>query len=90
LNYILYGEGIEINRLDDVSRIYHSAVKIPFDDSSKLVFMSDVHRGDGSWADEFSKNQNLYMVALAHYDKERYTYIEIFYRTWSSSRCNKQ
>lgn len=39
--------------------------------------MSDVHRGDGSWADDFLKNQNLYFAALTYYYNENYTYIEI-------------
>ena len=39
--------------------------------------MSDCHRGDGSWADDFSKNQNIYFAALTHYYNENYTYIEI-------------
>lgn len=39
--------------------------------------MSDCHRGDGSWADDFSRNQNIYYAALTYYYKENYTYIEI-------------
>jgi UDP-2,3-diacylglucosamine pyrophosphatase LpxH len=39
--------------------------------------MSDVHRGDGSWADDFSKNENLYFAALTYYYNENYTYIEL-------------
>lgn len=65
-----------MNRLDNLSRIYKYSEQILFDDSSKFVFMSDVHRGDGSWADDFSKNQNLYFAALTQYYKGNYTYIE--------------
>jgi UDP-2,3-diacylglucosamine pyrophosphatase LpxH len=39
--------------------------------------MSDCHRGDGSWADTFSKNQNIYFAALNYYYYDNYTYIEI-------------
>lgn len=39
--------------------------------------MSDCHRGDGSWADNFSKNRNIYFAALSYYYNENYTYIEI-------------
>ncbi|PKM94536.1 MAG: serine/threonine protein phosphatase [Firmicutes bacterium HGW-Firmicutes-1] len=62
------------NRL---SNIFESSDEIPFDDSSKIVLMSDCHRGDGSWADDFSKNQNLYVAALTHYYREKFTYIEL-------------
>jgi UDP-2,3-diacylglucosamine pyrophosphatase LpxH len=64
----------ELNRL---SEVFKSAEEIPFDDSSKIVLISDCHRGDGNWADDFSANQNIYFAALTHYYKENYTYIEL-------------
>ncbi|MDR3539974.1 MAG: metallophosphoesterase family protein [Desulfosporosinus sp.] len=66
-----------MNKLKRISKVFASAEEIPFDDSSKIILMSDVHRGDGSWSDDFSKNQNLYFAALTHYYHENYTYIEI-------------
>lgn len=60
-----------------LSKIFESAKQISFDNSSKIIIMSDCHRGDGSWADTFSKNQNLYFVALKHYYNHNYTYIEL-------------
>jgi len=60
-----------------ISRVFQSSEEIFFDDSSKIIFMSDCHRGDGSWADDFSRNQNLYYAALSHYYKKGYTYIEL-------------
>jgi UDP-2,3-diacylglucosamine pyrophosphatase LpxH len=39
--------------------------------------MSDCHRGNGSWGDNFSNNQNLYFAALYYYYENGYTYIEI-------------
>jgi UDP-2,3-diacylglucosamine pyrophosphatase LpxH len=39
--------------------------------------MSDCHRGDGSWADSFAKNQNLFTAALNVYNRKKYTYIEL-------------
>ncbi|MDQ7092226.1 metallophosphoesterase family protein [Desulfosporosinus sp. PR] len=66
-----------MNYLKRIAKIFASAEEILFDDSSRIILMSDVHRGDGSWADDFSKNQNLYFAALSHYYKEDYTYIEI-------------
>lgn len=66
-----------MNVLKRISKVFESADEILIDDSSRIVLMSDVHRGDGSWADDFSKNQNLYFAALTHYYLENFTYIEI-------------
>ncbi|MCO1602981.1 metallophosphoesterase [Desulfosporosinus nitroreducens] len=66
-----------MNKLKRISKVFDSADEISFDDTSRIVLMSDIHRGDGSWADDFSKNQNLYFAALTHYYNENYTYIEI-------------
>ncbi len=60
-----------------ISKVLKSAEEIPFDDSSKIILMSDVHRGDGTWADDLLKNENIYYAALTHYYHENYTYIEI-------------
>ena len=69
--------GIWMDVLKRISKIFESAEQIPFDDYSRIILMSDCHRGDGSWADDFSQNQNLYFAALTHYYNENYTYIEI-------------
>lgn len=66
-----------MNILKRISRVFKSAEEIPFDDSSKIILMSDVHRGDGSWADNFAGNKNIYNTALTHYYNENFTYIEI-------------
>ncbi len=58
-------------------RAYKSAQEIQFDNTSKIVFLSDVHRGDNSLSDEFAHNQNIYYHALNHYYNEGYTYIEV-------------
>jgi len=50
---------------------------IAFDDRSKIVLMSDCHRGAGTEADDFAKNQKLYYVALNHYYRNGFTYIEL-------------
>lgn len=47
-----------------------------FDEDSKYVFFSDVHRGDGSMSDEFTRNRNIYLHALKHYYENNFTYIE--------------
>lgn len=63
--------------LKRLSQVFESAERLSFDDSSKIILMSDCHRGDGSHADEFLKNENIYLSALNHYYNEGYTYIEI-------------
>ena len=68
---------MEVDILKRLSQVFEGAKQIAFDDSSRIVFMSDCHRGDGSWADDFSKNQNLYFAALTHYYNKNFTYIEI-------------
>ena len=62
---------------EKINRVYNTAKKIPINDSSKIVLISDCHRGDASWSDDFSKNQNIYFYALTHYYNGNYTYIEL-------------
>lgn len=60
-----------------LNEVYKSSPKIPFDNYSKFIIMSDCHRGDGGWADDFSNNQNLFFAALQYYYDRGYTYIEL-------------
>lgn len=60
-----------------ITQAFKYAHEIEFDDTSKLVLMSDCHRGTGSWADSFADNCNLYYAALSNYNKDKFTYIEI-------------
>lgn len=53
------------------------APELPFDDDSKIIFFSDVHRGDNSRIDSFKANKALYLHALRHYFSQGYTYIEV-------------
>jgi UDP-2,3-diacylglucosamine pyrophosphatase LpxH len=66
-----------MNEFKRLSEVFESSEEIFFDDSSKFIFMSDCHRGDGSWADSFRKNRNNYYAALTHYYNNNYTYIEL-------------
>jgi predicted phosphodiesterase len=43
----------------------------------KLVCMSDMHRGDGSGADDFAQNSLIYRSALEHYLESGFTYVEL-------------
>jgi UDP-2,3-diacylglucosamine pyrophosphatase LpxH len=73
-----YAEGViplsvsaRLNKILDVSR------EIPMNDSSKIILMSDCHRGNGGWGDNFSNNQNLFFAALTYYYHKNFTYIEL-------------
>lgn len=62
---------------DRLSKAYKEAKRIGFDNTSKFILFSDIHRGDSSFADDFANNRNIYYHALQHYFKEGYTYIEL-------------
>lgn len=66
-----------MNKLKNIYKVFNSSEEVSFDDSSRIILMSDCHRGDGSWADDFLKNQNIYFAALNHYYDRNFTYIEI-------------
>lgn len=60
---------------------------VPFDDSSRYIFFSDLHRGDGSRADAFAPNRDLFLQVLTGYYNQGYSYIEIgdgdeLWKTW--------
>jgi len=63
--------------LKRISAVYGAADRIIINDDSKIVLMSDCHRGDGSHADTFSKNKNIYYAALTRYYQEDFVYIEL-------------
>lgn len=48
-----------------------------FDENSKYIFFSDIHRGDDSVSDEFTRNQNIYLYALNYYYNLGYVYVEV-------------
>ena len=64
-----------------LTECYVKAVKkrdvINVNDDTKIIFFSDVHRGDNSLSDEFAHNQNVYYHALNHYFNEGYDYVEV-------------
>ncbi len=47
-----------------------------FDRNSKYVFFSDLHRGDDSASDQFTRNQNVMRHALNYYYDSGYVYVE--------------
>lgn len=60
-----------------LTKAYENARVEGFDESSKYVFFSDCHRGDGSLSDEFTKNENTYLSALEYYYESGFTYVEL-------------
>lgn len=60
-----------------LNKIFKTSKRISINDRSKLVIMSDCHRGSGDAHDNFTKNQNIYEAALIHYYKKGFTYIEL-------------
>jgi UDP-2,3-diacylglucosamine pyrophosphatase LpxH len=63
--------------IKQLSAVYDSAKTIFIEDSSKIVIMSDCHRGIGNWGDNFLSNQNLFYAALTYYYQKDFTYIEL-------------
>ena len=60
-----------------INQSLQNAKHINFDNEDKLILMSDCHRGDGSWSDDFANNQHLYFYAMSHYFDAGFTYIEL-------------
>jgi hypothetical protein len=66
-----------MSRTNRLTEVFESSEKIPFDDSSKFILFSDLHRGDNSWADDFAHNQNIFFQVLNYYYDRAFTYIEL-------------
>ncbi len=57
--------------------VFNSADQLDFDDSSRIVLISDCHRGIGNHKDDFFNNQTIYFAALNYYYNHNYTYFEL-------------
>lgn len=62
---------------DKLNAAYKKALQVEIDNNSRLVFISDTHRGDDSLSDEFSRNKQIFYHALSHYYRSGFTYIEV-------------
>lgn len=60
-----------------LDRLFKRSKRIKIDDNSKIVIMSDCHRGSGDNYDNFIKNQNIFNTAMRHYYDKNFTYIEL-------------
>ncbi len=56
---------------------FKKAKPITINCDTKLIFFSDVHKGDNSYADDFTHNMEIYTDAIQQYYEEDYTYIEL-------------
>ena len=60
-----------------LSIAFKNAKHIGIDKKSKLIFFSDCHRGDNSYADDFSQNKQVYLHAIRSYYENGFTYFEL-------------
>lgn len=60
-----------------LNKSFEGALRLPLNNRTKYVLISDCHRGVGNSNDNFLKNQNLYFAALQYYYKMGFTYIEL-------------
>lgn len=66
-----------MNTPQRLSQLLNNSKELIIDDSSKIIIMSDCHRGYGTWGDDFANNENIFSSALSHYYINNYTYIEV-------------
>lgn len=71
-------------------KIYKKSKIMNIDDNSKIIIMSDVHRGNGNNYDNFIKNKNIFIFALQYYYNKGFTYIELGDgdEMWEVKYCN--
>ncbi|QAA30392.1 metallophosphoesterase [Clostridium manihotivorum] len=62
---------------DILTSIMDRSPEVCFDRNSKIAFISDCHRGDGTYKDDLLPNANIYMTALNYYYRNDFIYIEI-------------
>ena len=60
-----------------LDKLFKSSLRIKINDTTKLVIMSDCHRGSADASDNFSKNQKIYEKALEYYYNNGFVYIEL-------------
>lgn len=60
-----------------LTKVFQNAKVLTYDNRSKIVLMSDCHRGSGNWGDNFLSNQHLFFGALTYYYQNGFTYIEL-------------
>jgi UDP-2,3-diacylglucosamine pyrophosphatase LpxH len=66
-----------MTKTERISRVFKNAPVIHINDSSKIVIVSDCHRGTGDYNDNFADNESICFNALMRYFNDGYTYIEL-------------
>jgi len=60
-----------------LEKVYKKAERISIDRNTRIVCMSDCHRGVGNQGDNFLPNQNLFFAALQYYYNRCFQYMEL-------------
>lgn len=60
-----------------LTKLFREADRICFNQTSRIVLMSDCHRGTGTHGDNFLNNSPLTFAALTYYNQRQFTYIEL-------------
>lgn len=60
-----------------LDKAYQLSPHLKFDNHSRLIFISDAHRGVNNRDDMFAPNAGLFLHALTHYYNEEYTFVEV-------------
>jgi predicted phosphodiesterase len=60
-----------------LTKLYYSAQRYSLDNDTKIVCMSDCHRGMGNHGDNFLANQHLFYAALEYYYDNCFVYVEM-------------
>jgi len=60
-----------------LNKAFENAKKVSFSKDAKIIFFSDLHKGDNSYADDFRNNMRIYEHALGTYYDQGFTYIEL-------------
>lgn len=60
-----------------LEQVYCNAERLSIDRGSRIVCMSDCHRGVGNRGDNFLPNQHLFLAALQYYYARGFLYIEL-------------
>jgi len=66
--------------MSDLKDVYSPKTRIkrlPLSEHTKLIIMSDMHRGDGTGSDDFAHNSLIYKCALDYYMANGFTYVEL-------------
>lgn len=64
-----------INKI--LTNAFNKAESLCINIDSRLIFFSDMHKGDNSYADDFAHNMKIYEDALLHYYQNDFTYFEL-------------